>query len=462
MFVTFLDFGVESLPVVIPSSLHDFRLLLHAERAEFEAVLGIRVKIVDAASGPRMELLIDDAHDGAARLDWDAEQRVLTARASDGDGLARSLQMFHTMARTGERSLIDTTCAHLEEAVWRTVDEVGATYPAFDLRGLDWQQICQKHVKAVLEADDPFAAAQRWLAELQDAHTKVYRTPRVYVPYVLNRDRFIRVPEWSAAHAAGVRPGWHLTDLDMEDQITRTAASPHMRPLLAGWHLLGGQRELRAQGPNGATATWQENSPKEELINWRKLSGESGYLRLRDWSNPDKIRQGFDAALTELHKCERLIIDLRANPGGSLLAATETRDRFLRSRTRLGSARYTDGSGGLGPGVPVYGEPSSEERWAGRLVVLTDPLTYSASEDFLLGLQGLEHVRVIGRPSGGGSGRPRTIKLIDDWVLMCSTTLTYDREGRCVEGTGITVDTKIHADGPSCDLHDPAIREALA
>jgi carboxyl-terminal processing protease len=74
------------------------------------------------------------------------------------------------------------------------------------------------------------------------------------------------------------------------------------------------------------------------------------------------------------------------------------------------------------------------------VVVLTDSLTFSASEDFLLGLQGLEHVTVVGRPSGGGSGRPRALRLLPGMTLTVSTALTYDREGHCVEGAGIPVD----------------------
>ena len=75
--------------------------------------------------------------------------------------------------------------------------------------------------------------------------------------------------------------------------------------------------------------------------------------------------------------------------------------------------------------------------------MLTDELTFSSSEDFLLGLQGLEHVTVVGSPSGGGSGRPRSLHLLPGWRLTVSTALTYDRTGRCVEGAGIPVDLDV-------------------
>jgi carboxyl-terminal processing protease len=67
-------------------------------------------------------------------------------------------------------------------------------------------------------------------------------------------------------------------------------------------------------------------------------------------------------------------------------------------------------------------------------------VAYSASEDFLLGLQGLPHVTVAGRRSGGGSGRPRTIRITNEMNLTVSTALTFDRNVVCIENHGIPVD----------------------
>ncbi len=52
---------------------------------------------------------------------------------------------------------------------------------------------------------------------------------------------------------------------------------------------------------------------------------------------------------------------------------------------------------------------------------------------------------VVGEPSGGGSGRPRSLRLLPGWTLTVSTALTYDREGRCIEGAGIPVDVRLAA-----------------
>ncbi|NUW38743.1 S41 family peptidase [Nonomuraea rhodomycinica] len=450
-------------------------MLFRASIAEFEAVFGASLDIrgPGPVEGARWELVIDPAHDGPAVLDWSPQERVLTSRAADAGGLMRTFQLVHTMARSRSAREVDETCRDVRDAVDRTIAEVGSAFPGLELRGLDWPEICEEHANGVVEASDPLAAAQRWMARLQDAHTKIEPAARpTPLPYVVSVREgaawFVRVPAGTAAFEAGVRPGQRIVGLDgasgpelvrlIEDCRSRTAAPRHMLELVAGRRLLSVHE---ATSVKVAGAEWTEDGRCDpvELIEWRRLTSDTGYVRLKIWQG--QVAEGFDAALAELDGCDRLVLDLRGNVGGNLMLATGARDRFLRKATHLGWIQYTDGRGGLGPRVALHGEPSSERRWPGRLVVLTDPLTYSSSEDFLLGLQGLEHVTVIGRPSGGGSGRARSLRLLPDWVLTVSTALTYDRTGHCVENSGIPVDVLIRSDGPGHATDDPAIRAAL-
>jgi carboxyl-terminal processing protease len=87
---------------------------------------------------------------------------------------------------------------------------------------------------------------------------------------------------------------------------------------------------------------------------------------------------------------------------------------------------------------------------------LVDPLCYSATEDFLQGVAGLGHVQLVGQRTGGGSGRPRTIRLREHLVVTISTALTFDRDGRCIEGHGFAPDIAVSAD----PLHPDATLDA--
>jgi carboxyl-terminal processing protease len=399
---------------------------------------------------------MDEAHEGPATVEHDHDAKLIVSRAADVGGLFDSMNMLRTAVRTGERTTADA-CDGIDEAIVRVVDEVADTYPSFALRGLDWGEISARHVDRVRAAADPLPALQEWLAELQDGHTWVWR-PVGNLPYALRLDgvaTFVRVLEGTVGHVHGVRPGWRLDAIDDRPVdaaawLARTAAPRHSRALLAGRRLLAGPvdepRTLAAVSPRGDRVTWSEAPaalPFGELVSWRRLGSGAGYLRIAAWIAGHGVEDAVDAAIAELRGCDPLILDLRGNPGGNLVLAVGTRDLFLRERTSLGSIRYSVGRGELSVPSGLVGEPAQEEkRWLGRLVVLTDPLTFSSSEDFLLGLRGLEHVTVVGQPTGGGSGRPRALPLLAGVTLTVSTALTYERDGRCVEGAGIPVDVR--------------------
>jgi carboxyl-terminal processing protease len=452
--------------------------LLLLERAGFEAELGAPVVFArsDPGAGRRWLLVLDESHEGSPATSWDPAAGLIESRARDAGGLLEALNLWRTARRLGGGRVAATDCSDLDEAIGRIADEVADTYPAFELRGLDWPAICGRHAHAVAAAPDSLAALQRWLAELEDSHTWVW-PGHANLPYAARLSggaaTFTRVPAPTSAFAAGVRPGWLLVELDgeppdVEGWLARTAAPPHSRPYLAGRRLLAGPagepRELVAAGPDGERIAWQEapetGRPAAEPVRWTRLASGAGYLRIDAWLGGAGVDERVDAAFSELARCDRLILDLRANPGGSLTLAAATRDRFLRERTELGSIRYSTGGGRVSAPTPLVGEPADRRRrWPGRLIVLTDELTFSSSEDFLLGLQGLPHVAVVGRRSGGGSGRPRSLRLLPGWLLTVSTALTYDREGRCVEGAGIPVDVEVR-DQPWPG--DPILRTAEA
>ena len=488
--------GAASVPVILPSepgplgpdgadALAGLALLIRTEPGELAVELGAPVTFpaADPGGGPRF-LVGPAACNPALRaagwvpatrptLDLDRAQALLVADAPDLAGILETLNLLRTLGMTGATHLESADCRTLDEAVARVVAEVGWTYPAFGLRGLDWAAICARHAAAARRAADPLPALQRWLAELQDAHTWARPDPPpVPLPYSLRLDPpravFTRVPPGSAAWAAGVRPGDALVGEDVGGWWARTGAPPHSRPWIAGRRLLatpaGGARRFAARAPDGTSHTWEEvpgAQPAGPLVTWRRLASGTGYLRVAAWRADADVDGAVDAAFRDLAPADRLIVDLRANTGGSLNLARAFRDRFLHERTFLGTVRVSTGDGGLAPPEPLIGEPAAlERRWPGPVRFLTDALTFSASEDVLLGLQGLPHVQVVGTPSGGGSGRPRTVRLLPGQALTVSTALTYDRRGHCVEGAGIPVDLPVAEAPPAAGAPDRVLAAA--
>jgi carboxyl-terminal processing protease len=360
----------------------------------------------------------------------------------------------------------------MDEAIGRIVSEVGWTYPAFELRRLDWEAICARHIPRVKTAGNPLAALQEWIAELQDGHTWVREQLLMPLTYSLwvtpGRAVFERVQPGTAAWEVGVRVGDELTGEDTEGWWARANAPVHARPLVAGRRLLSGppgiERAFVARTPSGKEIRWSETPTPVlpfPLVSWSRLPAGTGYLRVEAWRADSGIDEAIDAAFEELEDSGRLIVDLRGNTGGNLLLAHSFRDRFLREPMVMGSLRISTGDGGLSEPEPILGEPSeTHRRWEGDVRFLTDPLTFSASEDALLGLQGLDHVKVVGEPSGGGSGRQRVMPLLPGQILMVSTALTYDRRGHCVEGAGIPVDVPVVPDRFAADAEDLELKAA--
>lgn len=441
---------VETRPEPERTALAGIVALLEAEPIELEAELGAPVVLTTHDPGTGARFLLNGEVDGA--LLWlDREERVLRGQGAGAASLLSTLNALRTLSFTERDVLVEEVCRDLTEVVDRITYEIAHTYPAFAMRGLDWEAISARHAPRVLRAGDPLPFLQEWLAELEDMHTFIRPVPApIPSPYHLavagDVAVFRDIPEGTPAWVVGVRPGDTLLNVDVASWWRRTGAAPYARALMAGYRLLsapeGTRRKLRARSPEGVIRTWHETwrgRPPEPLVRWERRPSGASFLRIAAFRRDPGIDALLDAAFHDLRDVAHLIVDLRGNVGGSLEAARAFRNRFLRERTLLGSIRFSIGHGRLSRPQQLFGEPAANP-FAGRVTFLTDALTYSAAEDALLGLQGLSHVRVVGQPSGGGSGRPRSIRLRPNLLLTISTALTYDRAGYCIEGTGIPVD----------------------
>ncbi len=142
----------------------------------------------------------------------------------------------------------------------------------------------------------------------------------------------------------------------------------------------------------------------------------------------------FEENLEELKAAglEKLIVDVRGNPGGTLDSVCEILDDLLPE----GLIVYTEDKTGF-----REEHMSDEERlFEGPLAVLVNENSASAAEIFAGAIQDYELGPVVGAVTYGKGVVQRTYRLEDGSALKLTTENYFTPSGQKIEGTGIQPD----------------------
>lgn len=176
------------------------------------------------------------------------------------------------------------------------------------------------------------------------------------------------------------------------------------------------------------------------------LNGNIGYINLeRFWADPVYGKETAKAAMKFVANTHALIIDLRANGGGSPETVAMLCGFFLPNKTHINDSYNRS-------------ENTTTEFWAipdttlkeltnMPLYILTGPRTFSAAEEFAYDLQSLKRATIIGETTGGGAHNTFERDASDGFVV----SIPYGRAINFVtktnwEGVGVKPDIKVSAD----------------
>lgn len=160
--------------------------------------------------------------------------------------------------------------------------------------------------------------------------------------------------------------------------------------------------------------------------------------------------------IASLSKCDGLIIDVRDNSGGTLTYAEAIASRFTTKTMKYGYISHK-----TGPGHDDFSTPEAEyitpyattsviDNWVTKpVVVLTNRLCYSATNEFVSMMKELPNVTIIGDQTGGGGGLPMSSELPNGWTVRYSACPMYDANMNTIE-FGILPD--IHVDMTASDM----------
>ncbi len=168
------------------------------------------------------------------------------------------------------------------------------------------------------------------------------------------------------------------------------------------------------------------------------LDKDTAYIRVNDFirSTGDEVRQ----ALVKLQKdgANRLLLDLRDNPGGLVDAAVATAAIVLEPGQEVFSTK-----GRTADSFQDYRVPPDGPHFTGPLVVLVNRGSASASEIVAGAVQDHDRGIVVGETSFG-KGVVQTIFPVRDSGLVLTTAKYYTPSGRCIQRDFDSFFTYIH------------------
>ncbi len=291
-------------------------------------------------------------------------------------------------------------------------DRFQTLYPSFAYKGVDWkaQQVTYRARAARARSQDEFIAVAREMLEpLRDLHV------------------------WFVDPRGEVVPTFRPTTYANFDR--------------ARW-----ERALR-----DATPVSRGGSAVEANV------GGYAYLFIESWKAPTDAAT-IDLALARMRDAPGLIIDVRANGGGSDATALAIVSRFTPRPLVASYVQLRNGPAvtDLDPPVARVVAPRGPWQFTRPVVIIAGRAGFSATESFVAAMRTLPNVTVIGDTTGGASGNPATFSLANGWQFTVPRWLEFTPDRQPIEGRGVAPQVAIPWTPSTYDSErDPLIDAAV-
>lgn len=128
--------------------------------------------------------------------------------------------------------------------------------------------------------------------------------------------------------------------------------------------------------------------------------------------------------------CKGLIIDVRNNGGGSIDNSKELASYFMTEEKITGYMRHKTGTGHSDFSEPVAIKTPAHKtiHWSQPVAVLTNRMSYSATNDFTNRMKHAANAIIVGDKTGGGGGLPLSSEIPNGWMVRFSAAPMFDAD----------------------------------
>jgi len=251
------------------------------------------------------------------------------------------------------------------------------------------------------------------------------------VEYILLRDTLVvtQVTPNGPAYNAGLRPGDRVLEVDHQNFAGIHLTSQKVSKAFRG---VKDSQLLMAVIPSGGKTTKFYNIKRDHvdlssLDASYMLNPTTGYIKISKFASTTDA--DFRKAMTKLKidGLQKLVLDIRGNGGGYLNTATALADEFLTKKQLI---VYTKGV--HEPRTDYFATDSGNFQ-QGKLAVLIDEYSASASEILAGALQDLDRATIIGRRSFGKGLVQEQFPFGDGSAVNLTIARYYTPSGRSIQ-----------------------------
>jgi len=191
-------------------------------------------------------------------------------------------------------------------------------------------------------------------------------------------------------------------------------------------------------------------------------NGDIGYIYYGNFSNRFG-NSNISAIFKYFKNCKGLIIDVRDNGGGYLDMSEQFASYFLKSDTITGYIMHKTGAGhnDFSVATSIKTPANKTLQWQRQVVVLTNRMSFSATNSFIVRMKIAPNVTIVGDRTGGGGGLPFSSEIPNGWMIRFSASPMFDASMNQTEW-GIDPDVKVNLKATDIDKgYDTIIERAV-